>query len=250
MRILQIIDSLEAGGAERMAVNYANALVGKIEESHLCSTRKEGILKDKLSDDVGYFFLNKSGIFDVFAFNRLDKYIYNNRIDIVQAHSSSWFLVTLIKMFRRRSIGIVWHDHYGNSEFLKNRPKKILRFFSVYFNGIITVNTDLENWSRKNLKCEKVTTFRNFLTEDKFSFDLTGYQLKGRVQDFKLICVANLRPQKDHLTLITAFNNLKIENVSLHLIGKNFQDDYYNEINIAIKNSPKSDRYFLLWNQG
>ena len=26
MRILQLIDSLEAGGAERMAVNYANAL--------------------------------------------------------------------------------------------------------------------------------------------------------------------------------------------------------------------------------
>ena len=30
MRIIQIIDSLEAGGAERMAVNYANALVDEI----------------------------------------------------------------------------------------------------------------------------------------------------------------------------------------------------------------------------
>ena len=30
MRIVQLIDSLEAGGAERMAVNYANALVGNI----------------------------------------------------------------------------------------------------------------------------------------------------------------------------------------------------------------------------
>jgi hypothetical protein len=30
MRIAQIIDLLEAGGAERMAVNYANALTEKL----------------------------------------------------------------------------------------------------------------------------------------------------------------------------------------------------------------------------
>ena len=40
MRILQIIDSLEAGGAERMAVSYANALANEIEFSGLIATRK------------------------------------------------------------------------------------------------------------------------------------------------------------------------------------------------------------------
>jgi hypothetical protein len=35
MRVLQIIDSLEAGGAERMAVNYANALANEIDFSAL-----------------------------------------------------------------------------------------------------------------------------------------------------------------------------------------------------------------------
>ena len=35
MRIVQIIDSLEVGGAEKMAVNYANALVGQINFSGL-----------------------------------------------------------------------------------------------------------------------------------------------------------------------------------------------------------------------
>ena len=34
MRILQIIDSLDIGGAEKMAVNYANALSQKIEFKH------------------------------------------------------------------------------------------------------------------------------------------------------------------------------------------------------------------------
>ena len=36
MRIIQLIDSLETGGAERMAVNYANALQSKIEFSGFC----------------------------------------------------------------------------------------------------------------------------------------------------------------------------------------------------------------------
>lgn len=44
MRILQLIDSLEAGGAERMAVTYANALVQEIAFSGLVATRKEGPL--------------------------------------------------------------------------------------------------------------------------------------------------------------------------------------------------------------
>ena len=48
MRIVQLIDSLDAGGAERMAVNYANALSEKITFSGLVATRKEGLLLDKI----------------------------------------------------------------------------------------------------------------------------------------------------------------------------------------------------------
>ena len=57
MRILQIIDSLNVGGAEKMAVNYANSLA-KIEEfSGIVVTRKEGVLKSQINENVGYLFL-------------------------------------------------------------------------------------------------------------------------------------------------------------------------------------------------
>ena len=59
MKVLQLIDSLQAGGAEHVAVNYANALAPRIEASFLCSTREEGMLKTSLSKDVQYLFLNK-----------------------------------------------------------------------------------------------------------------------------------------------------------------------------------------------
>ena len=122
MRVLQIIDSLESGGAELMALNYANGLSALIEESHICCTRKEGILKQRISKDVRYIFLEKKSKVDIRAFTNLKNYISKNRIDIVQAHSSSYFFVTLIKFLSKKKFKLIWHDHYGNSEFLSKRP--------------------------------------------------------------------------------------------------------------------------------
>ena len=56
MRIIQIIDSLDIGGAEKMAVNYANSLAKNIEFSGLIATRKEGELITKIQDGVSYLF--------------------------------------------------------------------------------------------------------------------------------------------------------------------------------------------------
>ena len=64
MRIVQIIDSLEAGGAERMAVSFANALSSEIAFSGLLATRNEGALKSQIDEKVHYSFLNKKHNFD------------------------------------------------------------------------------------------------------------------------------------------------------------------------------------------
>ena len=57
MRILQVIDSFDVGGAEKMAINYANALAEKIEFSGIVATRKEGELKSQISPKVSSYFL-------------------------------------------------------------------------------------------------------------------------------------------------------------------------------------------------
>ena len=71
MRIVQIIDSLEIGGAERMAVNYANVLSEKTEFSGLIASRKEGLIISELIDGVSYLFLKKKKKIDVKAVFRL-----------------------------------------------------------------------------------------------------------------------------------------------------------------------------------
>ncbi len=74
MRVLQLIDSLDGGGAERIAVNVANSLTAYVDKSFLCATRKEGILKSTISNNVGYLFLGNISTLAVLSLIRILKY--------------------------------------------------------------------------------------------------------------------------------------------------------------------------------
>tara|TARA_R110000868_G_C10913528_1_gene765141 strand:+ start:1116 stop:2192 length:1077 start_codon:yes stop_codon:yes gene_type:complete len=232
MKVLQLIDSLNAGGAERVAVNYANSLVSRIETSYLCATRKEGLLKESISKDVYYLFLNKKSTFDFVAIKKLNNFIKDNKIDVMHAHSSSFFLGTLIKILSPNLV-LIWHDHYGNSEFLNKRSKSVLKFCSKLFSHAFCVNTKLETWTKKNLKVKTVSYLPNFAMLNSTK-PIT--KLKG-VEGKRVICLANMRPQKDHITLLKAFKLVlnKHPDWSLHLIGQDFHDTYSSSVKAFVE---------------
>ncbi|TGV04437.1 glycosyltransferase [Flavivirga rizhaonensis] len=242
MRVLQLIDSLQIGGAERVAVNIANALINEKVTSFLCATREEGLLKKSLSENVEYKFLNKKKTIDFSAIIRLNKFIKNNNIDIIHAHSTSFFLATIIKLFNRK-ITVIWHDHYGNSEFLKDRKFRVLKFCSVYFSHVFSVNRSLEAWAKENLKAKSVSYLSNFAIINK---TLKNTKLKGRDGN-RIICLANLRPQKDHFTLLEAFKKVidLYPNWTLHCVGKDFNDEYSRLIHHKIDDMGLKDNVFL-----
>jgi glycosyltransferase involved in cell wall biosynthesis len=225
MKILQLIDTLHVGGAERVALNYANSLPGYGIESHLCITREKGALIEEVEEEVQVHFVGKRNSIDLFALNRLIKIIKLNRIEIVHAHGTSWFFAVLCKIVGM-NFKLIWHDHYGNSEYLTFRKFRILKLFSKKIDGIISVNEQLAKWAKKELNCKKVIFQNNFIREKQVTVD-NSVILKGD-SGSKFICVANLRPQKDHGTLIEAFKlvNKQNKNVSLHLFGKDFKDAY------------------------
>lgn len=226
LRILQLIDSLEAGGAERMAINYANALAEVLPFSALITTRKEGALQQQLSMKVVYFFLNKKGKVGVQAVLRLRKFIKTNKINLIHAHSTSFFSAVLVKMTYPK-VKIIWHDHYGNSEFLEHRNSFTLRILSVFFQGIISVNLQLKEWAAQQLKFKKVLYLPNFVYFTEANRNLQQTQLEG-VSGKKIVCLANLRAQKNHLMLLEVASHLKESHPdwTFHLVGKDFKDDY------------------------
>ena len=243
MRIIQLIDSLEIGGAEKMAVNYANALADKIAFSGLVATRKEGNLKDKLSSTVSYLFLERKNLLDLKAVLNLKRYCKVNKVSHIQAHSSSFFTAVLVKLIYFK-IKIIWHDHNGLSEFLSTRKNIALKFSSLFFEGIIVVNDQLLQWAKNTLFCNKIIYLANFTLLEKDPIRVTN--LKGTTGK-RIICVANLRFQKNHFFLLEVAKIVqnKFPDWSFHLLGKDFQDDYSNKLKIEINNSKLKETVLL-----
>jgi len=227
-----------------MAVTYANALVGRqVEGSYLCCSRMEGMLKESLLPEVEYLFLNKKSSLDLKAILKLRSFIKSRQISIVHAHGTSFFLAGCLK-FTGLKFKLVWHDHYGESELLKERNYKVLKIFSPLFSGIISVNTKLKEWAERHLECRNVVEIKNFVPESASKLN-SGIKLKGKEDEFKIICVANFRPQKDHLNLIKAFESLSADLPwSLHLIGEDPETQASNSILKSIKDSPFKENIY------
>lgn len=242
MRVVQLIDSLEAGGAERMAVSYANSLYSKVDFSGLVVTRTEGNLKELLNTNISYLFLERKKIVDYKALIKLRKYILFNKIDYIHAHSTSIYFAVLLKIFLP-NIKIIWHDHYGKSEMLEKRKRAILQFCSFFMNGIISVNHKLKNWADKKLFCRHVIYLPNFTGNSDIFQETTLNGIKGK----RIVCLANLRPQKNHFLLLKVAELItkKYPDWTFHLIGKNFNDCYSREIETIIQQKKLSNVVFL-----
>lgn len=228
MRIVQLIDSLEAGGAERMAVNYANALATTTEFSSLITTRQEGNLKELVTDKVHYLYLCKKNTWDGAAIFTLRRFLKVHRVQIIHAHSSSFFMAVLMKIFIP-NLKIIWHDHYGNSEYLNTRSKKALQLAAFFFNGIVAVNEKLRMWSLEQLHFKNGIYLPNFAQLEKprkIKTFLNGSEGK------RIVCLANLRIQKNHFLLLNVAVKLKESHPdwTFHLVGKDFNDAYSNTI--------------------
>ena len=85
--VMQVIDGLAFGGAERMVVNLANLLPRDRFRVHLCSTRNEGPLADQVFPDVGRLMLNRTTrLSEPRAVYELIKYIREHEVRILHCH--------------------------------------------------------------------------------------------------------------------------------------------------------------------
>ena len=243
MRILQLIDSLEVGGAERMAVNYANALSTRVAFSGIVSTRKEGALRSRIDKNVFFECLNKRFTFDLISIVKLSRICKSNKVDLIHAHGTSYFSAFLLKLILPK-IKIVWHEHAGvRSE--KNSIHNItLLIFSRFFSGIIVVNHNLENWCRNKLSFNQVIYLPNFTS---FNSNETKNTILTGIEGKRIVCLANLKHPKNHHLLLEVAIKLKhsYPDWTFHFIGKDFQDDYSDQLKTSIKTNDLVKNVFI-----
>lgn len=238
MRVLQLIDSLNPGGAERMAVNIANALSRLDMESYLCTTREEGRLKLELEEGVSYIFLQKLRTLDFLALLKLRRFIKNHGITHIHAHTTSYFFATLLKLSTPKLV-VIWHEHHGSRIATKRRDNLTLYFCSIFFSGIIAVNKELQEWCHRNLAVRKVIYLPNFVP----TFLIEEIQEREKI----IICLANLRTPKNHRLLLKAFSMVHIKHPEwkLKFLGTDFKGSYSEDLqNIIINRELQSSVIF------
>jgi glycosyltransferase involved in cell wall biosynthesis len=225
--VLQVVDSLKLAGLESVAANYANLLAGRGVRSCLCSTRASGPLASRLTREVTHLDLRRRGIIDPKALKRLVEFIKLEQIDIIHAHGTSLFFSALATCFVR-SPKFLWHDHFGRY-LTEKRSAGLYRLGVSRAAGIIAVNEPLAQWARESLKmpADRVWFLPNFVPQPPPNSDVP--KLPG-TPGKRIVCVANLRPEKDHLTLIEAMAQVhKLDPLAgLILVG-----DHANEIQAA-----------------
>jgi glycosyltransferase involved in cell wall biosynthesis len=234
MRILQLIDTLKIGGAERMAVNISNVLAINGHEVVLCATREGGSLVQFIHGAVKYKQLHKRHAIDIFSFISLSKLIRLHKIELIHAHSSSIYWAVGAKLLNP-GVKVVWHDHAGNSESLTNNDRKGIQSISKRIDSIIAVNEKLQNWSVVNTKVDN----NNILFINNFPLlSIAPNTPRDDPDRIKIICLANIRSQKDHSTLIEAIHILcsqhSIPNIEVLLVGAFYDDDYCRNIKTLI----------------
>lgn len=235
MKVVQLIDTLNAGGAERMAVNYANMLAKAHGASYLVTTRSSGILSDDLNEDVVHLNLQKAKTFDWKAIKKFKQFIKQNEVKIVHAHTTSYFFAVLTKLIYPK-LRIVWHDHHGNRLQASASKQLPLMLSSVLFNGVICVNEDILKWANKNLHCKNTIYLPNFIYNDSKAKGKT--KLPGS-DGKRIIKVANLRNPKNHLVLLKAFKSIHAlhSDWTLHLVGNVKENEYSRQLKDFIKDN-------------
>lgn len=239
MRVLQLIDSLNPGGAERLAVTLANSWYKYHGESYLCATRRDGLLKDALNPKVKYILLNKGSAIDLKALLKLRKYLRENEITVIHAHGTSFFIATQIKMMMPK-LKLIWHEHHGARSEQSTSKHKVLLRCSRFFDQIITVNHSLESWWKSHHSPDKVCYLPNFVENVALIKSIDD-------REPEIVYTANLRAPKNHQLLVRAFAQLasSYPDWRLRLIGAHYDDDYYGSLKSLIEKHQLEERVIL-----
>ena len=170
MKILQVIDTLDVGGAERVLVDLSNILYENGVEVAVCTIVNRGKMADKLNNGIEHYNIGrdiKYSLLKMYQFYKIAK-----EFQIIHVHMRyNLKYVWLIKKLFLLKNKIVFHDHYGNIKIERKVTllMKIIILDTFYvgvshelctrakkFSKDIKHIYHLPNIIRKNIKCFKI----------------------------------------------------------------------------------------------
>ncbi|MCB0698577.1 MAG: glycosyltransferase family 4 protein [Chitinophagales bacterium] len=214
MRVLQVIDRLAVGGAEKVFTFLSNLLSDNNIKTGILLFNTGYPLEKELNDSITIHDLNRGNKYNLVTLHKAHKFCSN--YDIVHAHLRHVYTyIRLAQMIFGGKYKVILHDHAAI-----NTPSFRLtgKFKPTYYIG---VNKEQTDWAKSTLNIKGNNTF---LLENTVS----------RVSDKhvpsdtdRLMMVANIRRVKN---IEYAIGLCKQLNIGLTIYGHVIDQDYYEEL--------------------
>ena len=229
MRILQVINSLETAGAEKLLselIPIFNNSIGLKCDLLVFKSNDEILLNDlKMNDDFTVYELEFRSVYNPLIIFKLVRFI--NDYDIVHSHLfPAQYYVALAKLVSFRKTKLVFTEHCTTNSRVRNIIfSYINKYIYRLYNKTICISEEIQKYYTNYTSLDK-TFFPlihngidlNQIINSK-KIDLNGFFNEKLECDSKFIVqVSAFRKQKDQITLIKSLQFLP-DNFKLILIG-------------------------------
>lgn len=227
MKILQVIDTLNPGGAERVLIDLSNVLTARGHQVAVLTVLEAGPLASDLNPSIEIICLSRKNKFNI---SKAIQFIRTlNAYEVVHIHMRHvlnyfWFC-SFLKQFRAK---VFFHDHFGDIEFDQKVPAYLyaLRNRIIY----IGVSRQLCEWASNKIRIEKHKIFflGNIITLIPEKKQQAVVKLKDTL---KIVLISNFRRTKNIEFAINLMAILKHErNIQLDIYGRDQDKLYLNEL--------------------
>lgn len=209
--VLHVVNSFELGGAERVAVELANAVDPDCFRCAVMSTRGNGPSRAELRSEIPVLTLERSFRWDPMCFAAFRRFARKENIQII--HSHSWGPLQYIAagmLPGRMGCKHIFHDHEGRNDAEQPAPERATRLaFRFRLDGLIVADRLACSWAQKwmNWSPERTFFLRNGIATARFRQPEPA-QIR---QEFCIpssailvVQVANLKDPKDHQCALRA----------------------------------------------
>lgn len=231
-RILHVIDTLNLGGAERMAVELANAAYSRGWPVAIIATRESGLMQAHLRNEIPCVALGRKSRFDLRFLDRLRIFEREFQPSLLHIHGlSSAVFVAGARLCGQLHCPSLLHEHFSNIH-KSNRPDPLFRMtVGWYVKKVVGVSRKNAEWAvRSGFPRDMVVHIHNALDtarvrdEQKANLEI---EFPDRIQRPCGIVIGRLDPQKGIMTFLEAVARLPREaHWSFLLVGGGAETPY------------------------
>ena len=225
-KILYVITALGVGGAENLLVDVCSVLKDNNEITVVFLNDLRDYEKQLVDMGIDVIFLDLKNLGFLRCVSELKRILRERKIQIVHTHLPAADTVGRAAVLFIPEVEIISTIHNSDTWKKSYNPKymllKAFNFFTVNFFRkvrLIAVSESVKKYCEKyeHISKKKITVIYNFIDYSNSLKSDSDFTPIPRGDSFKLLTVARLEPDKGHIFLLRALEELKKKNINVFL---------------------------------